>query len=74
MANSKPNSLPSPKNRTFLQSWLALPARTRLYVSLGVCVVAGTGIMISDFLENSPPPPHNLSTKTASGSASQNLA
>ncbi|KAF9486551.1 hypothetical protein BDN70DRAFT_20651 [Pholiota conissans] len=43
----------SPKNRTYLQSWLAIPARTRLVISLGVCVVAATGIMVSDFLEQS---------------------
>lgn len=34
----------------------ALPARTRLFVSLGLCIVGGTGLMFSNFLETSMPP------------------
>ena len=33
----------------------AIPARTRLFISLGVCIVGGTGLMISDILESNVP-------------------
>lgn len=33
----------------------ALPARTRLYVSLAVCTVGAAGIFISDYLEKKIP-------------------
>ncbi|PPQ69791.1 hypothetical protein CVT26_014179 [Gymnopilus dilepis] len=56
MALSRPHlrakpDLPPPSNRTLLQSWGALPPRTRLIISSGICVFALTGLMISDYLE-----------------------
>jgi hypothetical protein len=45
---------------------VALPAKTRLNISLAVCAVALAGIFISDRLEKEMPPP----TKTTSNSAS----
>ncbi|KAF5385026.1 hypothetical protein D9615_001231 [Tricholomella constricta] len=53
-AKSKPTGNPI-ANRTLAQSYAALPARTRLYFSLGVCAVALAGIMISDQLEEKIP-------------------
>ncbi|KAF9055856.1 hypothetical protein BJ165DRAFT_1521825 [Panaeolus papilionaceus] len=50
----KPFVPPPPHNRTLGQSWLALPARTRLYVSLAFCAVGATGIVVSNYLEGSP--------------------
>jgi len=35
---------------------LVLPARTRLYLSLGICLVGATGLMVSDYLENTAIP------------------
>jgi len=38
-----------------MQSYAALPAKTRLALSLGVCGVAVVGIFISDLLEKKLP-------------------
>ncbi|EDR15828.1 uncharacterized protein LACBIDRAFT_301180 [Laccaria bicolor S238N-H82] len=45
-----------PQNRTILQSWTGLPARTRLFLSFGVCVMGATGLIISDYMEKVVPP------------------
>ncbi|KAL9716431.1 hypothetical protein Ac2012v2_000878 [Leucoagaricus gongylophorus] len=37
--------------RSLLQSWLALPQKTRLSISLVVCFVGVAGIAVSDHLE-----------------------
>ncbi|KAF8808122.1 hypothetical protein BYT27DRAFT_7099437 [Phlegmacium glaucopus] len=52
---TRPPKLPPPSQRTLAQSWMAIPARTRLFISLGLCIVGGTGLMISDFIETSIP-------------------
>ncbi|KIK07257.1 hypothetical protein K443DRAFT_201498 [Laccaria amethystina LaAM-08-1] len=45
-----------PQNRTLLQSWTALPTRTRLFLSFGLCVMGATGLIISDYIEKVAPP------------------
>jgi len=42
-------------SRTLLQSYAALPARTRLALSLGVCGIAAAGLVMSDVLEEKYP-------------------
>jgi len=42
-------------NRTLAQSYAALPARTRLNLSLVVCAVAAAGLLVSDMLEEKIP-------------------
>ncbi|KJA28425.1 hypothetical protein HYPSUDRAFT_128897 [Hypholoma sublateritium FD-334 SS-4] len=59
---------PSPQNRTYLQSWLAMPARTRLYISMGACIVGFTGILVSDFLEKTLVPPEKRTATSQSSS------
>ena len=43
-------------------SFTAIPSRTRLFISLGVCVLGATGLMVSDgdYLEKTVPPPKKL--------------
>ncbi|TFK77427.1 hypothetical protein BDN72DRAFT_891169 [Pluteus cervinus] len=50
--------------KTLAQSYIALPARTRLYFSLGVCAVAATGLFVSDYLEKSYPQTSSNTTKS----------
>lgn len=44
--------------RSFLlhNSFAGLPARTRLFLSFGVCVMGATGLIISDYIEKVVPP------------------
>ncbi|KIM47462.1 hypothetical protein M413DRAFT_61403, partial [Hebeloma cylindrosporum] len=42
---------------TRLSKFTAIPPRTRLVISLGVCVIGATGLMVSDYLEKTVPPP-----------------
>ncbi|KAG1795698.1 uncharacterized protein HD556DRAFT_369042 [Suillus plorans] len=65
-------------NRSLWQSYKALPARTRLYISMAVCSVGAVGIYVSDCLEKkypvaSPrtPPTHVASppSRNAAGTA-----
>ncbi|KIK49501.1 hypothetical protein CY34DRAFT_37941, partial [Suillus luteus UH-Slu-Lm8-n1] len=48
--------------RSLWQSYKALPARTRLYVSMAVCSVGAVGIYVSDYLEEKYPvvPPRTV--------------
>ncbi|KAI5997963.1 hypothetical protein EDD15DRAFT_2162381 [Pisolithus albus] len=40
-------------------SLAALPARTRLYISMGVCTLGAVGLLVSDYMEKAlPPTPH----------------
>ncbi|KAG2117965.1 uncharacterized protein F5147DRAFT_253751 [Suillus discolor] len=64
--------------RSLWQSYKALPARTRLYISMAVCSVGAVGIYVSDYLEKkypvaSPrtPPTHVASppSRNAAGTA-----
>ncbi|KAF9015691.1 hypothetical protein BDQ17DRAFT_62399 [Cyathus striatus] len=48
--------MPASEKKSFLQTWLNLPPRTRMMFSLGVCLVGVTGIAISDYLEKQIPP------------------
>ncbi|OAX40079.1 hypothetical protein K503DRAFT_28442 [Rhizopogon vinicolor AM-OR11-026] len=50
--------------RSLWQSYKALPARTRLYVSMAVCTVGAVGMFVSDYLEDKYPvtPPRTAST------------
>ncbi|KAG2156572.1 uncharacterized protein EDB93DRAFT_920407 [Suillus bovinus] len=41
--------------RSLWQSYKALPARTRLYVSMAVCSVGAVGMYVSDYLEKKYP-------------------
>ncbi|KAH9829468.1 uncharacterized protein C8Q71DRAFT_863232 [Rhodofomes roseus] len=43
--------------RTLGESWVALPARTRIQISLAVTGIALAGIYLSDQLERVLPPP-----------------
>ncbi|KZT73341.1 hypothetical protein DAEQUDRAFT_762256 [Daedalea quercina L-15889] len=43
--------------RTLGESWVALPARTRLRISLAVTGIALAGVYLSDQLERILPPP-----------------
>ncbi|KAI0652493.1 hypothetical protein C8Q79DRAFT_103491 [Trametes meyenii] len=45
------------QERSIFESYAALPARTRLYVSLGITAFAGIGLLVSDRLEALFPPP-----------------
>ncbi|KAI0046617.1 hypothetical protein FA95DRAFT_1493721 [Auriscalpium vulgare] len=57
------------RKRTIWQSWAALPAPTRLKISLGICAVAVAGIFVSDRLEASvPASPNSTPYKTSSKS------
>lgn len=48
----------------FMQSTAAvLPAKTRLKISLAVCVVAAAGIFVSDGLERTMPTPKKHNTE-----------
>ncbi|KAG1765092.1 hypothetical protein EDD22DRAFT_416103 [Suillus occidentalis] len=53
--------------RSLWQSYKALPARTRLYVSMAVCSVGAVGIFVSDYLEEKYPvvPPRTVPTHVA---------
>ncbi|KAG2756490.1 hypothetical protein P692DRAFT_20714387 [Suillus brevipes Sb2] len=53
--------------RSLWQSYKALPARTRLYVSMAVCSVGAVGIYVSDYLEEKYPvvPPRTAPTHVA---------
>ncbi|KAI3609469.1 hypothetical protein WG66_001258 [Moniliophthora roreri] len=55
MDRKRPQSNPV-TNRTLFESYKALPASTRLRFSLAMCVVAATGIAVSDWLEKQIPP------------------
>ncbi|KAI0673770.1 hypothetical protein C8Q78DRAFT_1076741 [Trametes maxima] len=44
------------QERSIFESYAALPARTRLYVSLGITAFAGIGLLVSDKLEAVFPP------------------
>ncbi|TEB14445.1 hypothetical protein FA13DRAFT_1651864 [Coprinellus micaceus] len=48
--------------RPVLTGCSALPARTRLRISLGLCVIGAAGIAISDYLEKemSPTPENSI--------------
>jgi hypothetical protein len=46
---------------TLNSTTVALPAKTRLNISLAVCAVAIAGIFISDRLEETMPPPPKTS-------------
>ncbi|KAF4611753.1 hypothetical protein D9613_004244 [Agrocybe pediades] len=46
----------NPRNRSIFQSWMVLPARTRLYLSLAICMVGATGLMVNDYLEKTVMP------------------
>ncbi|KAI0323115.1 hypothetical protein OF83DRAFT_1167127 [Amylostereum chailletii] len=50
------------RRRTIWQSYAALPAQTRLRISIGICAVALAGIFISDRLEEAVPPPKPTSS------------
>ncbi|KAF9531879.1 hypothetical protein CPB83DRAFT_891223 [Crepidotus variabilis] len=50
------NSPPPLKNRSLLQSWLALPPKTRLMFSWGMVFVGGVGWAVSAFVEKQTPP------------------
>jgi len=43
--------------RTLWQSYLALPANTRLKLSVGMAIFAATGIVVSNYLEKKIPVP-----------------
>ncbi|KAK0246207.1 uncharacterized protein ARMOST_09465 [Armillaria ostoyae] len=60
---SKPKSKPAAVqgSRTLLQSYLNLPANTRLRLSLGFVAFAGVGLLVSDWLEARIPPPPRAS-------------
>ncbi|KAH9982626.1 hypothetical protein BGW80DRAFT_37551 [Lactifluus volemus] len=56
-----PKSSEAVRKRTIWESYAALPAKTRLNISLAVCAVAVAGIFISDRLEKiCPHPPKQL--------------
>ncbi|KAG0700663.1 hypothetical protein DFH29DRAFT_610262 [Suillus ampliporus] len=61
--------------RSLWQSYKALPARTRLYVSMAVCTVGAVGMFMSDYLEEKYPvtPPSTVPTYDTP-SASRNAA
>ncbi|KZT08713.1 uncharacterized protein LAESUDRAFT_811317 [Laetiporus sulphureus 93-53] len=44
------------QERSVLESWFVLPARTRLYLSVGFAVFAAAGLYASDQLEKWYPP------------------
>ncbi|KAJ8456135.1 hypothetical protein ONZ51_g12260 [Trametes cubensis] len=46
------------QERTIWESYAVLPARTRLYVSLGITAFAAIGLYVSDQLEKSYPVPN----------------
>ncbi|KAL7285491.1 hypothetical protein ACG7TL_000588 [Trametes sanguinea] len=43
------------QERTIFESFAVLPARTRLYISLGITAFAAAGIYVSDQLEKAYP-------------------
>ncbi|KAI0354599.1 hypothetical protein OH77DRAFT_1387358, partial [Trametes cingulata] len=45
------------QERSIWESYAVLPARTRLYVSLGITAFAAVGLFMSDQLEKVFPPP-----------------
>ncbi|KAF9820044.1 hypothetical protein IEO21_01706 [Rhodonia placenta] len=45
------------QQRSIWESWAVLPARTRLFVSLGITAFALGGVLVSDQLEKTIPPP-----------------
>ncbi|KAI8990634.1 hypothetical protein BD414DRAFT_535912 [Trametes punicea] len=45
------------QERSIFESFAVLPARTRLYISLGLTVFAGIGLLVSDQLEKAYPAP-----------------
>ncbi|KIM70285.1 hypothetical protein SCLCIDRAFT_1207603 [Scleroderma citrinum Foug A] len=63
MASSQPQqnrpnvqSSQSIRNRSLWGSYKALPARTRLYISMGICTVGAVGLFVSDYLQKVLPP------------------
>ncbi|KAL1951308.1 hypothetical protein VTO73DRAFT_457 [Trametes versicolor] len=55
------------KERSIWESYAALPARTRLYVSLGITTFAAIGLYASDKLEDIfPPAQSGAAPKTSS--------
>ncbi|KIO08548.1 hypothetical protein M404DRAFT_997473 [Pisolithus tinctorius Marx 270] len=43
-----------------------LPARTRLYISMGVCTLGVAGLFVSDYLEKTLPPTPRGTAKSPS--------
>ncbi|KAJ7103245.1 hypothetical protein B0H15DRAFT_811572 [Mycena belliarum] len=50
-------------DRTLWQSYLALPAATRLRFSVGMALFAATGIVVSNYLEKNIPVPAEEASK-----------
>ncbi|KAG2350734.1 hypothetical protein BDR05DRAFT_42841 [Suillus weaverae] len=66
-SNKSAPSAESVVTRSLWQSYKALPARTRLYVSMAVCSVGAVGIYVSDYLEEKYPvaPPRTAAAHVA---------
>ncbi|KAF5312746.1 hypothetical protein D9619_002593 [Psilocybe cf. subviscida] len=47
---SKGPQIHAPK--TYIQSWLSIPAKTRLALSLSVCAFAAIGLVVTDMVED----------------------
>ncbi|KAI0828871.1 hypothetical protein BC628DRAFT_1173406 [Trametes gibbosa] len=58
------------QERSIWESYAVLPARTRLYVSLGITAFAAIGIYASDKLEEVFPPPSAATPNPPSQAAS----
>ncbi|KAF8921946.1 hypothetical protein CPB85DRAFT_1427296 [Mucidula mucida] len=60
MAGAQPQKPHQPdpqlKTRSLLESYNALPARTRRTLAAGIFAFAGVGLLVSDYLETKIPP------------------
>ncbi|KAI6163911.1 hypothetical protein EDD17DRAFT_441691 [Pisolithus thermaeus] len=53
-------------SRSLWESYKALPARTRLYISMGVCTLGAVGLLVSDYMEKTLPPTPRGTAKSPS--------
>ncbi|KAI6012419.1 hypothetical protein F5J12DRAFT_817967 [Pisolithus orientalis] len=54
------------RNHSLWGSYKVLPARTRLYISMGVCTLGVAGLFVSDYLEKTLPPTPRGTAKSPS--------
>ncbi|KAI0756360.1 hypothetical protein C8Q80DRAFT_1264427 [Daedaleopsis nitida] len=59
------------QDRSIWESWAVLPAKTRLRVSLAITAFAGLGILLSDKLEKTLPPPKDASVPETSSATTE---